>query len=81
MFGTQTHPNPGPIVFAPYVYATLTPGWRTEREIFGYPQQLADISIEVDGTGPRDLAEVKASAIKEFGPDAIATPMTILENR
>lgn len=79
VFGTETHPNPGPIAFAPYVYATLTPGWRTEREIFGYPQQLAVIPIKPDEPGWATSLKVEASAIKEFRSDAIAEKMTILK--
>ena len=43
--GCQTQPNPGPVVFAPYIYASTVPGWRAEREIFGYPQQLGNVWI------------------------------------
>ena len=79
VFGTETHPIPGPIAFAPYVYATLMPGWRAEREIFGYPQQLAKIRIKPDGPRMASSLEVKACGIKDFSPDAIAERMTILK--
>ena len=80
VFGTRTRPDPAPVAFAPYVYATLTPGWRAEREIFGYPQQLADISIEsATGPGMATRLKVNASAIKDFRRDAIADDMTILQ--
>ena len=81
VFGTETRPHPGPIAFAPYVYATSPPGWRTEREIFGYPQQLAKIRIEPDEKDSSKLPaclDVCALAIKKFRPDSMATPRTII---
>ena len=79
MFGDADTPESRPVAFAPYVYASLPPGWRTEREIFGYPQQLANIRIGPRRGRPADLLHVSARAIRRFSPDAIReTPTTIL---
>jgi Acetoacetate decarboxylase (ADC) len=73
MFGARTRPSPGLVAYAPYVYASLPPGWRMEREIFGYPQQLADIVISPEeGDGLLDRLDLKAYAIRRFSPDAIS---------
>ena len=82
LFGSRTDPDPAPVIYAPYVYASMSPGWRVEREIFGYPQQMASIEItprnEPDHRLPLRL-ELKANAIKKFEPDAIADSRLILE--
>jgi hypothetical protein len=79
MFGARTRPNPGLVAYAPYVYASLPPGWRMEREIFGFPQQLADIVISPEqGNGILDRLDLRAYAIRRFRPDAISKDSLIL---
>ena len=48
---------------------TTTPGWRVEREIYGYPQQLGDVCITADDDAVPKLLRLKASAIRKFGPE------------
>jgi hypothetical protein len=71
VFGYRMRPSPGPVLFAPYIYASMTPGWRVEREIYGYPQQLGQVSIPK--AKPKEFPpslRVKAAAIARFKPDA-----------
>jgi len=80
VFGSRTQPDPAPIVYAPYVYASMSPGWRVEREIFGYPQQLGNIAITPgQEVGLPAQVELKANAIETFEPEAIANLATILK--
>jgi len=82
MFGKQRRAGTGLFAFTPYVYTSQTPGWRMEREIFGYQQQLANISIPpVDENTPEDLPRrlnLRAQGMEHFAPDAIATELQIL---
>jgi hypothetical protein len=68
-------PDPGLVLFAPYLYASDTPGWNADREIYGYPRQQADISIYRER--PDELS-VNASIIEKFGFEAMAEPGTVL---
>ena len=45
VLGRRTWPSPTFVLFAPYVFASETPGWRAEREIYGYPQQFGRIEV------------------------------------
>jgi hypothetical protein len=79
VFGYRTRPNPGPVLFAPYIYASMTPGWRVEREIYGYPQQLGLVSIAEAKPGKFPVSlRLEASAIARFKPDARTEPREIL---
>jgi hypothetical protein len=66
------------VLFVPYVYASDCPGWKLEREIFGYPEQSGGIDIQFDdGDDPARLA-VTAHAIRRFAPEMDATDQEIL---
>jgi len=81
MFGKQRGAAPGLFAFTPYVYTSQTPGWRMEREIFGYQQQLADIVIPGDEDTPSNLPpsfDLRAEGIAHFAPDAISRKVQIL---
>ena len=77
--GYRIQPDPGLVLFAPYVFSSDTPGWRAEREIYGYPQQQGRVEIERDGDGPPDRLRVCARVIEEFRTGAIAGDMQILQ--
>jgi hypothetical protein len=60
------------------MFASDTPGWRADREIYGYPRQQADVEIAAErGKLPTTLS-VSARAIKRFSEDALAKDERIL---
>jgi hypothetical protein len=75
--GYRRHPKPGWISFAPYVFASDTPGWTADREIYGYPRQLGQVSINVGNGGLPDSCAVSALAIKRFGAEENSEPCQI----
>ena len=38
VLGYRRRPDPGLVLFAPYLCASDTPGWEADREIYGYPR-------------------------------------------
>lgn len=74
----RVDPNPGPVLFAPYIYATETPGWRVEREIFGYPQQHGRVRIRLDRANVPYSLSMETPSIVRFAPNAMATHAEIL---
>ena len=78
VLGYRSVPEPGLVLFAPYVYASESPGWRAEREIYGYPQQHGRVEVQTDGSGdPRSL-RLRSRAIGKFEPNAMSVDQTIL---
>jgi acetoacetate decarboxylase len=81
VLGYRLHPDPAPILFAPYVYASSTPGWRAEREIYGYPQQYGKVEIKPDRAEiPAELC-ARARIIERFAPDAMSEEKTFVRIR
>ena len=84
VFGKQRRAKPSLFTFAPYVYTSQTPGWRMEREIFGYPQQLGHASISPDPQSPDPNSplpqrlDLRADGMEHFAPDATSTDSPIL---
>ena len=76
--GYRIHPNPGLVLFAPYVYSSDTPGWRAEREIYGYPQQQGRVSVRRQGASPPDYLSVSAKVIEQFRTTATAKDREIV---
>jgi Acetoacetate decarboxylase (ADC) len=76
--GYRVNPDPGPVLFAPYVYTLDTPGWRAEREIYGYPQQQGRVRIRRDATGLPARLTVTVHGIRKFAKDAMAQNTTII---
>lgn len=72
---TDDHPDPSLILFAPYAYASNTPGWNAGREMYGYPRQQGDVRIPDDlppgGEIPPCLS-VHAPIIEKFGQGNMA---------
>jgi hypothetical protein len=68
--GYRRDPDPGPFLFTPYVIASDTPGWRAEREIYGYPQQRGRVHIEQPESGNPSSLYVVLPAITHFAEDA-----------
>jgi hypothetical protein len=78
VLGHRRAPDPGLVLFAPYVYNSDTPGWRADREIYGYPQQRGDVDIDLDRDKLPSVLSVKAPAIERFGKNATAESRVIL---
>jgi len=76
--GYRRSPNPGLVLFAPYLYGSDTPGWKADREIYGYPLQQGRVKIDVDGAARPYSLSVSARVIKKFAPDARAEPEMFL---
>jgi hypothetical protein len=74
----RIHPDPGLVLFAPYVYASDTPGWRAEREIYGYPQQQGRVRIQQEGAKAPTRLSVEARVIERFSKTALARDVTFL---
>lgn len=78
VLGYRTFPNPGPVMFAPYMYTSDTPGWKADREIYGLPLQHGKVTIQGDGSGMPSSLAVEARVIRRFAPDAMAADVTFL---
>jgi hypothetical protein len=60
------------VVFVPYLFASDTPGWEAEREIYGYPRQQATLMIEPSDVTMPDTFRARSHVIRKFAPDAMA---------
>jgi len=76
--GYRQQPDPGLVLFLPYVYASDTPGWRAEREIFGYPQQRGDVYIDDAGRQNPGALGLKLPAIARFSANANTADTEVL---
>jgi len=70
--GYRRSPNPGLILFVPYLFASETPGWEAEREIYGYPRQQATLMIEPGDVVMPQSFHARSHVIRQFAPDAMA---------
>jgi len=75
--GYRRRPEESWISFAPYVFASDTPGWTADREIYGYPRQLGEVSINVSNGGLPESCAVSAQAIRRFGAEENSEPCEI----
>jgi hypothetical protein len=75
--GYRRHPKESWIAFAPYVFASDTPGWTADREIYGYPRQFGEVSINVGNGGLPESCAVSARAIRRFGAEENSEPCEI----
>ena len=81
VLGYRTWPDPGPVMFAPYMYTSDTPGWKADREIYGLPLQHGKVTIHGDGSGMPSSLAVGAPVIRRFAPDAMADDVEFLRIR
>ena len=81
VLGCQLRPDPGLVMFAPYIYTSETPGWKADREIFGFPLQHGHVQIGPDNGGVPAELSVKAPVIDRFGPTKMAEPSTFVRIR
>ena len=75
--GYRRHPKESWVSFAPYVFASDTPGWTADREIYGYPRQLGEVSLDVGEDGLLQSCGVTARAIRRFGAEENSEPCEI----
>jgi hypothetical protein len=72
VLGCRLGPDPGLVMFAPYIYTSETPGWKADREIYGFPLQHGYVSIKKDGGHLPAALSVEAPVIERFGKTATA---------
>ena len=70
VLGCRRRPDPGLVLFAPYLFASDTPGWKADREIYGYPRVHGSVRIDRDRTGTPQMWSVEGSVIRHFQPNA-----------
>jgi Acetoacetate decarboxylase (ADC) len=77
--GYRRSPNPGLVLFAPYLVASDTPGWEADREIYGFHRQHGHVLID-EGEMPHEFS-VQAHVIQKFGPDEMTQELPFLHVR
>jgi hypothetical protein len=70
--GYRKSPDRGLVLFVPYLFASDTPGWEAEREIYGYPRQQATLMIEPSEVAMPQSFRARSHVIRKFAPDAMA---------
>ena len=59
VLGYRRQPDPGLVLFAPYLCASDTPGWKADREIYGYPREHGSVRIDRDRREHRQMWSVE----------------------
>jgi hypothetical protein len=78
VLGYRRWPDPGLVTFVPYIFTSETPGWKGDREIYGFPLQHGLVSIQEDGELLPCAFSVNARVIDRFAESAIAKDTTFL---